>query len=289
MTWHEAAILGIVEGLTEYLPVSSTGHLLVAQRWMGIGEGNERAKEVANAFAICIQAGAILAVLGLYRGRVAAIGLGLLGRDPAGRRLAGRLAVGLFPAVVVGLTLEKQIKGTLFGGDQLGFWPIVAAWIVGGLGILGVAWWRRVGGRRSRIRGEDEVGEGLEQMTWKQALSIGMLQCVAVWPGVSRSLMTIVGGVLSGLRTPAAVEFSFLLGVLTLGGATLKDAVEFGPALLDHYGAGPLLIGLFFSTISAAISVKWMVGYLQRHGLELFGYYRIAVGVAVGIWLLRGD
>lgn len=291
MTLLEAAVLGIVEGVTEYLPVSSTGHLIVAQRWMGIGSGGDKAKEVADAFAICIQAGAILAVLGLYRGRVLLIGRGVLGRDRVGRNLACCLLAGLIPAVIVGLTLEKTIKRVLFGGESWGLWPIVAAWIAGGVGILVVA----IGNRRKRrLRldqdardDERDVGDSLEQMTWKQGLAIGLMQCIAVWPGVSRSLMTIVGGVISGLRTSAAVEFSFLLGVLTLGGATMKDALEFGPAMLELYGAGPLMMGMAASTLSAAITVTWMVNYLKRRGLELFGYYRIIIGVLVALWLLR--
>ena len=286
----QAFILGIIEGITEYLPISSTGHLLVAQHLMGIGTATPLDKAAADAFAICIQGGAILAVAGLYYKRVAKMVLGVCGRDPEGLRMALLILAGFLPAAVLGMLLNDWIEARLFG-----MWPIIFAWVVGGVLILGAARWSK------RKDGQTSTGMDLMEMTWKMALVIGVLQCVAMWPGTSRSLMTIVGGLLVGLSIRAAVEYSFLLGVLTLTAATAKKAVWkiegigeqydawFGGLrlLMDHYGALSLGVGVVAAAVSAALAVKWLVGYLQSHGLALFGWYRIAVGAAcAGVVLL---
>lgn len=271
----QALILGLVEGLTEYLPVSSTGHLLLAQRLMGI-----ESSTASDAFAICIQAGAILAVLGLYRQRVGQMTMGLLGRDQTGRRLLFNLVAAFVPAAVLGLMLEKPIKKYLFGGDAWGMWPIVAAWLVGGLAILAVSF------ARKRRGASPSTGLDLDQLTIRMALIVGVAQCIAMWPGVSRSLITIVGGVLVGLSLPAAVELSFLLGVITLTAATAYDTMKHGPEMLATYGATPLLIGFGAAWLSAVVAVQWMVGYLKSHGLEIFGWYRVLLAIAVAVWLL---
>ena len=271
----QALILGIVEGLTEYLPVSSTGHLLLAQRLMGI-ESNE----VSDAFAICIQAGAIIAVLGIYRARVAQMMLGLAGHNKTGRRLAFNLVAAFIPAAVLGFVLEKTIKKYLFGGDTWGLWPVVAAWLIGGLAILAVSFYRRRHGKSSAS------GLDLDHLTLRMAVIVGIAQCIAMWPGVSRSLITIVGGVLVGLSLPAAVELSFLLGVITLTAATAYDALKHGQEMLASYGPTPLLIGFVSAWISAVLAVKWMVGYLKSHGMEIFGWYRVLLATFVAVWLL---
>ena len=271
----QAFILGIVEGLTEYLPVSSTGHLLLAQRLMGI-----ESTTASDAFAICIQAGAIVAVLGLYRARVAQMAMGLLGRDKTGRSLFINLVSAFIPAAVLGLLLEKPIKKYLFGGDAWGMWPIVAAWFVGGLAILAVSL------SRKRRGASPATGLDLNQLTIKMALIVGFAQCIAMWPGVSRSLITIVSGVLVGLSLPAAVELSFLLGVITLTAATAYDALKHGSEMLETYGIVPLLIGFGAAWLSAVLAVKWMVGYLKSHGMEIFGWYRVVLAIAVAAWLL---
>lgn len=288
----QAFILGVIEGITEYLPISSTGHLLLAQHFMGIGTGDAVDKAAADAFAICIQGGAILAVLGLYYKRTLQMGMGLLGKDPEGLRLALVILAGFLPAAVLGLLFNDWIEAKLFSP-----WPITAALFVGGVAILAVSWNRKKKG----LRGE---GKDLMELTWKLALIIGLLQCVAMWPGTSRSLMTIVGGVLVGLSLRAAVEYSFLLGVLTLTAATVKKAIWpvsgegipqqydalFGGSQLmfDQYGAMPLVVGIVAATISAALAVKWLVSYLQRHGLEVFGWYRIGLSLIVGTLFATG-
>jgi undecaprenyl-diphosphatase len=284
----QAILLGIIEGITEYLPISSTGHLIVAQRLMGIGTMSEVDKLSADAFAICIQGGAILAVLGLYYKHVIRMIKGVFGQDPEGLKLAIAILIGFLPAAVLGILLNDIIEQKLFG-----MWPVIAAWIFGGIGIIWTVSWRR----KNPPRGN---GRDILKLAWQSALFIGLLQCVAMWPGTSRSLMTICGGLIVGLSVKAAVEYSFLLGVLTLTAATAKKAVWSiegagtqyeswlgGTRLMwDTYGPAPLIVGIIAAAISAAFAVKWLVTFLQSHGLQGFGYYRIFVGITVGILVL---
>ncbi len=279
MTTGQAAILGVVEGLTEYLPVSSTGHLLLAERIMGIGystsqsaKERERTKEASDAYTICIQAGAIIAVLGLYFLRVKQMILGLMGRDTEGRLMLINVAVGFLPAAVIGLLFNNIIKSYLFGP-----WPVVTAWFAGGVAILAVSW-----GLRGNHR-EAHSGMPLNELTWKMALIIGFAQCIAMWPGVSRSLVTIVAGLLVGMSMAAAVEFSFLLGVVTLGAATAYDGLLHGHIMLQTFNGTSLAVGVVFAFIAAVLSVKWMVSYLNNHGLAVFGYYRVALAVVTAV------
>ncbi len=267
MNWLQALILGVVEGITEYLPVSSTGHLLVAQEWMGL-----RGNSTADSYAIAIQLGAILAVLWLYRQRIRQMLMGLRGRDAQGRHMVACIIAAFVPAAIIGLIGEKTIKKVLFGVE-----PITAAWIVGGIGILALDRWVA----RRPTRGAD-----LESMTVRMALWIGLAQCVAMWPGDSRSLATIAAALLVGLSMPAAVEFSFLLGLITLGAATLLELVKDGAEMAAVLGADSMVIGLVTAFLSAIVAVKWMVAYLNRHGLAVFGWYRLALGVGVLAWLL---
>lgn len=286
----QAFILGVIEGITEYLPISSTGHLLVAQHLMGIGTASATEKAAADTFAICIQGGAILAVLGLYFKRVRQMLLGLVGRDPEGLKLVIAIIAGFLPAAFFGVLLDDWIESKLFKP-----WPITAAIFIGGAAILAITWWNRKNGVK-------KSGMELVELTWKMALVIGLLQCVAMWPGTSRSLMTIFGGLVVGLSVRAAVEYSFLLGVLTLTAATAKKAlwkvegldpmydVWFGGTKLmwETYGAVPLIIGIVAAAVSAALAVKWLVSYLQSHGLAVFGWYRIALAVIIGTLFATG-
>lgn len=267
MSIWEAVVLGIVEGITEYLPVSSTGHLLLTQRFLGIPPSAE-----ANAFAICIQAGAIVAVVLIYGKRVSQVLRGFLGRDSSGLRLGVNLLVAFLPAAVLGASFDDWIERHLFG-----LWPITLAWLVGGILILFVA-------RASRT-----TGRGIEDLSWKNALLIGLAQCVAMLPGTSRSLATILGGLFVGLTTVAAVEFSFLLGLLTLGAATVFKAVQQGDVMLATYGPTVLWAGFGAAWLSAMLAVKWMIGYLHRHGMAIFAMWRIGLGIVVAVLLLRGQ
>lgn len=265
MELWQALILGLVEGLTEYLPVSSTGHLLIAQRVLGIP-----ATEAANAYAIVIQAGAIVAVLGLYRRRVGELALGLVGKHALGRQLLIALLVAFVPAAVLGFLFDDAIERLLFGP-----WPIVAAWAAGGVLLLAIG---------GRLRGRP--GVELTQLTVRAAFWIGLAQCAALWPGVSRSMATILGGVALGLSLAAAVEFSFLLGLLTLGAATAYKLLSSGDVLLQSYGPLPLLVGFAAAWVSAVLAVRWMVEWLNRRGLAIFGWWRLLAAAIVAAWLL---
>ena len=285
LTLGQATVLGIVEGLTEYLPVSSTGHLLLAERVLGIGadpsataEQRARIEEATDAYTICIQIGAIIAVLGLYFRRVKQMLRGLQGKDPEGRQLFINIITGFLPAAVIGLLFNKLIKSYLFGT-----WPVIIAWFVGGVAILAVSRWKQKKGARSADKGRSII-----ELTWQMALIIGLIQCIAMWPGVSRSLVTIVGGLLVGLSLSAAVEFSFLLGLITLSAATGYDALKHGQIMLQTFDALSLAVGVIFAFIAALLSVKWMVGYLNRHGLAIFGYYRVALALVAGLLLVAG-
>ena len=275
MTILQAIILGLVEGITEYLPISSTGHLILAQWLLGLNEPGET-KHAADAMVIVIQGGAILAVLGLYRRRVGGMLRGLLGHDPPGRRLLGNLAIAFLPAAVVGPLLNDPIEQVLFRPL-----PILAALAVGGLVMIG---WRRIVPPPTTER-------SLDELTWRHALLIGAFQCLAMWPGTSRSMITILAGMLVGMRAARAAEFSFLLGVPTLAGACAwrltKDLAGEGPNLFETLGVAPVLVGFVVATIAAGLAVTWLVSFLARHGLALFGWYRLAL-VALMASLLAG-
>ncbi len=311
----QATLLGIVEGLTEYLPVSSTGHLIVAGYWMGLtrqtdepgpfgGRKLEKAPAI-DAFEIVIQLGAVLAVLGLYRKRVGQMVRGLMGRNEQGLRLAMYLFLAFLPAAAVGLALHHKIEEHLFGPV-----PVAMALAIGGVLMIVVEhyFWTR---RKDRIheatqtRSMMPVGSGragssgpvtlqtvqrvgsrftrIETVMLWQAVAIGVAQCLSLWPGTSRSMITILAALVVGLDMAAAAEFSFLLALPTLGAATLYSMAKHRHELMASAGAGGLLVGLVVSGIVAALAVKWFVSFLTRHGLMPFGVYRI---IAAGVLLL---
>ncbi len=269
MALQDAIILGVVEGLTEYLPVSSTGHLLLTQRLLGIGTTAE-SKVAADSYAIVIQIGAILAVVSLYRELILQILLGISGKSREGRQLLRNLLISFFPAAVVGLTLGQQIKALLFG-----LWPVTFAWFVGGILLV-----------TFRSKGSAALGNELKDLSPKQSLVIGVVQCAAAWPGTSRSLVTILGGRWMGLSVSSAVTYSFLLGMVTLGASTAYDSVQHGKEMVEAFGLPAMLVGIVVGWASAWLAVKWMVAYLQKHGLALFGFYRIGIAVVTAILLL---
>ncbi len=268
MNWWQSILIGLVEGLTEYLPVSSTGHILLTQKLLGLPS-----TESSKAFAVVVQVGAILAVVGLYFQRSRSLVEGLLGKNREGLLLLRNIMIAFLPAVAVGLLFEKRIDQYL-----LGLWPVTAAWLVGGVAILAVAWFKR-----NAAPGARRAGLQLEDITPQSAFLIGLMQCVAMWPGTSRSLMVIVGGLLMGLHMVAAVEFSFLLGMVTLSAASGYKALKFvkHPELLADYSVGTMLLGIVAAWIAAVLSVKWMVAWLQKRGITAFGYYRIGLAVVV--------
>ena len=286
----DAIVLGIIEGITEYLPVSSTGHLIIASWLMGLDE-NYRTKVAVDTFNIVIQGGAILAVLGLYRARVAQMIRGLLGRDKAGRKLFFNLVIAFLPAAMLGPFLDDIIEARLFKPI-----PVISALFLGGVLLLFIGkWQRRLLKLDTETTEDTEKDSGfldIESLSWRQALIIGLMQCVAMWPGTSRSMMTIVGGMVMGLRPKQAAEFGFLLGLPTLGGACAFKLLKVFTAddqtfITDLGGWMPLIVGLVVATISAMIAIRWLVAWLNRHGLGIFGWWRIGVAamLAVVIWI----
>lgn len=293
----QAAVLGLVEGVTEYLPVSSTGHLIIASDLMGLGR-SESARDAVDAFEIVVQGGAILAVLGLYWPRVWQMLKGLVGKDKAGLRLAINIIIAFVPAAVLGVLTHDWIKAHLFNPAS-----VLTALALGGVFMIALDRFKVGPMRRADARAEagedvpdEDRGHEIDDLTPIKALVVGVMQCVAMWPGTSRSMMTIVGGVLVGLRPKAAAEFSFLLGLPTLGGAclyslakNLKESHDAGtPNMIEVIGVVPIAVGLVVATVSAAIAVRWLVGFLNRHGLSVFGWYRLALCALLGGLLAAG-
>ncbi len=291
----QAFILGIVEGVTEYLPVSSTGHLILTSWLLGLGATPEHKKAI-DAFEIIIQAGAILAVVGLYRSTLWQMIRGVLWRVSArvpaashemdqGWILARNVVVAFMPAAVVGYLLAKQVKAHLFYP-----WPVVGALAVGGLLMLAIAPWQKRQMAQQRIGVPPRVQ--LANMNVIHALIIGCMQCLAMWPGTSRSLMTIVAGLLIGLRAVEAAKFSFLLGLITLCAASAKetyDIVQAGDT--EHFvqligGWLPLIMGVLAAWASAALAVDLFVTYLGRHTLAFFGWWRLLLAAGCAVYLL---
>lgn len=263
----DALVLGVVEGVTEYLPVSSTGHLIVAERLLGVSDGGE-ADEAIDAYTVIIQFGAILAVLVVSRERITGMLRGLAGRDADGRRLLTALLAAFVPAAVVFLLFGDLIDEYLLDPG-----PVAAALIAGGIAILVLTRWLR-----HRSSG---AGRALDELTVRSALAIGALQSLALWPGTSRSLVTILGGLLVGLSLAAAVEFSFLLGLVTLSAATFVAAAQDGGTVIDQFGIATPLIGIVAAAVAAFLAVRSFVAFLQRRELTAFGWYRIGFGVLV--------
>ncbi|MGJ8653220.1 MAG: undecaprenyl-diphosphate phosphatase [Opitutaceae bacterium] len=295
LNYTDAVVLGLVEGLTEYLPISSTGHLILANALLDLDgdtpmrdasgelilvtddDGTERPYtigEAAYAYTIVIQAGAIFAVLYVYWKTIWAIAMGCIGRDPKGRRLAINLIAAFIPAAVIGLLLDDLIEEKL--GDNI--MAVAGALVVGGIVMILVERWRKHG-QKAAIPPED--GPGLDELTLKKSVMIGFFQCVAMWPGTSRSMCTIVGGYIAGLSPAHAAEFSFLLGLITLSAASGYKFVSDGANMLSALQVGPVLVGCLVAFISAVLAVKWLVGYLSKHGLAAFGWYRIALAIVV--------
>jgi undecaprenyl-diphosphatase len=253
----KAVILGVVEGLTEFLPISSTGHLILAEQLLDF------TGERAQVFAIAIQTGAILAVCWEYRARLLGA-VAAFGREPAARRFFANLAIAFVPLAALGLLFGKQIKATLFHPI-----PVAIAFIVGGLVIL---WAER---RKHRI-----TVEKVDEMRWPDALKLGIAQAFALIPGMSRAGATIIGGLLFGLSRKAATEFSFFLAIPTLIAAGIYEMVKHR-ALFSADDLGLLAVGLIASFVSALLAVRALLRYISTHDFTVFAWYRIAFGVVV--------
>lgn len=282
ISYSDSVVLGLVEGLTEYLPVSSTGHLILANSFLGLDDEEPLVdtngdailnknfepltlKAAADAYAIVIQLGAIFAVAIIYWESLLKMLFGLIGKNPEGLRLLRNLIAAFLPAAIVGLLAHDFIERVLFGVV-----PVIAALFFGA--VLMVVVQRRFDKANAFACTRFTK---LSDMKVHSALLVGILQCVAMWPGTSRSMMTIIGGYAAGLKPADSAKFSFLLGLITLSAASLFKIVKDGDAVLRAISVGPLCLGMFVAFVAAAVSVKWFVGFLTRRGLVPFAYYRI--------------
>ncbi len=289
---RDSIVLGLVEGITEFLPVSSTGHLIIADHELGleadtpIHDANGEIvwykkpsakhpggipmtiKLAADTYIVIIQVGAIAAVVLLYYADLLGIVRGLLGRNEKGLRLLRNLIVAVFPAATLGFFLKDWIDDHLFSVQA-----VMIALVSGAVLMFAAENWRKKQVTRSRLEPAD--------LTVKQSFGIGIMQCLALWPGMSRSMVTMVGGYFSGLTPAKAAEFSFLVGLPTLAGAALLKAVSGGSAMIAVFGLPHALLGGVIAAISAGVAVKWLVSYLSRHGLNVFAFYRLILAVAL--------
>ena len=274
LTVLKAIVLGAVEGITEFLPISSTGHLLVAERLLDVGQ-NASTKLATDTYTVVIQLGAIAAVLLVSWRRVLTLVQGVVGRSASGRRILVALIASFVPTAVIGLLLDQPIEEHLLRPGV-----VAAAWIVGGLAILVFT---------ARYRSAQTNGRHLESITWQHAVIIGVTQSIAVaWPGTSRSLVTILAAVLLGYSLSAAVEYSFILGLATLGAAAVYKLGKDGSVVVDTFGVANPVIGMVVAFITALFAVKWMVAYLNRHDMTVFAGYRIIAGSVTLVLLVTG-
>jgi undecaprenyl-diphosphatase len=264
-----ALLLGIVEGLTEFLPISSTGHLIIVSDWLDLTDEKDK------VFDIVIQLGAILAVCWEYRARFARAFSGLA-RDPVQQRFAMNLLVAFLPAAFVGFAFQSAIKRFLFNPLS-----VAIALVVGGVVIFAIErWYHRHGAPRVT---------DVDRMTWRDAFKVGLAQCFALIPGTSRSGATIMGGMVFGLSRQVATEFSFFLAVPIMFAATGYQLVKYR-ALFTMADLGPFAVGFVVSFVAALLAVKGLIRYVAHHDFRAFAWYRIVLGMAVIAWFAwRGD
>ncbi|KXU35544.1 hypothetical protein AXK11_06015 [Cephaloticoccus primus] len=305
----DAIILGLVEGVTEFLPVSSTGHLILTNQFLRLDSGQPLSdaagqplwhkapspenpsgepltlKLAADTYTVVIQIGAILAVLSLYWSRCVLMLRGLMGRDRAGLLLLRNLVLAFVPVALVGLAASDLIEHYLFS---------VATVLIGLVGgavlMLWAERWRRaqvakhataVQSAPAAPRAEKEPA----QLSPREALKIGLIQCFALWPGASRSMLTIVGGYWAGLSPAKAAEFSFLVGLPVLAGAAILKGWRSGPAMIEVFGWSSVLLGVAVAAASAALAVKFLIKILTRHGLSAFALYRLLLATTIALTL----
>lgn len=291
----DAIVLGVVEGVTEFLPISSTGHLIIANELLGlesdrqlVAPGGEplwhrkpskenpagealTLKLAADTYAVVIQVGAIAAVVLLYWHQFVNMLLGLFGRSSAGVRLLRNVLLAFLPVATLGFLLHDLIDRYLFSVHA-----VIAALVGGALLMLWAERWRRANSSGVGFSKGDPA-----DLSPRKALGIGLAQCLALWPGTSRSMVTIVGGYLAGLAPVKAAEFSFLVGLPTLAGAAVYKAYKSGPAMIEVFGWSSVLLGGFVAAVSAALAVKFLVTFLSRNGLAVFAYYRLVLAAVL--------
>lgn len=258
----QAVFLGVVEGVTEFLPISSTGHLIIAGQLIGF-EGAS-----ASVFEVVIQLGAILAICVLYARKLLTVAFGLTS-DPGAQRFAIAVIIAFLPAAVLGLLLHDFIKDVLFS-------PMVvcASLVLGGVAILAIEKWRP----------ETTVAE-VENLTPMTALQIGLFQCLAMIPGVSRSGATILGALMLGVERKTAAEFSFFLAIPTMLGATTLDLWK-ARDILNPDDSAIIAVGFVAAFLSAIVVVRWLVNFVSHHGFAVFGWYRIVFGTLLAAYFL---
>jgi undecaprenyl-diphosphatase len=269
----KAVILGLVEGFTEFLPISSTGHLILVADLLDFND------EKSKAFNVIIQFGAILAVCWEYRQKLISVVTGIASRKVS-QRFAMNVIIATIPAIVLALIFGEYIKSALFSPI-----PVATALIVGGF----IIFWAEARQKKS----ESEVGSGVlisrdidsvDDLNWRDALKIGLAQCAALIPGTSRSGATIIGGMLFGLPRKVATEFSFFLAIPVIAGATLYELIKLRDVLGDTSWStfGPVLVvGFVVSFVSAFACIRWLIRYVATHDFKAFAWYRIIFGVLV--------
>ena len=257
-----AGILGLIEGLTEFIPVSSTGHLLLAGHFLGF-------ESAGKTFEVVIQLGAVLAIITLYAAKLWQV-FSTAHRDPVAMRFIVSVALAFIPAVVIGVLAHDFIKQVLFESTRL----IAVMLILGGVVLLFV----------DRLA-PPAVHLDATQIPFRKALAIGFIQCLAMVPGVSRSGSTIVGALMLGVEKRAAAEFSFFLSMPTMAGAFAYDLYK-NRDVLDFSALSDIAVGFVFAFITALMVVRWVLGYVSQHGFAVFGWWRIIVGsvVLIAIW-----
>ncbi|WP_340526104.1 undecaprenyl-diphosphate phosphatase [Cupriavidus necator] len=280
----KAVILGIVEGLTEFLPISSTGHLILAGQLLDFND------EKGKIFAIVIQLGAILAVCWEFRARIGDVVRGL-GSDPQAQRFAANVVIASVPAIVLAFIFGKWITTHLFNPIT-----VAMAFIVGGVVILLAEWRDARRGTVSHPQGNAlleaaKAGapriESVDDLHWRDALKVGLAQCFALVPGTSRSGATIIGGMLFGLSRQVATEFSFFLAIPVIFGATVYELYK-ERALLNGNDLGIFAVGFVFAFLSAFLCVRWLLRFVATHDFKPFAWYRIAFGIVVLVTAYSG-
>jgi undecaprenyl-diphosphatase len=316
----DAIVLGVVEGVSEFLPISSTGHLIIATHVLGLESQQQlvdasgrplwlkapiaerkigklsAAKtwllglvgitpkvdhpegvpltiaSAAITYNVVIQFGAIAAVALLYWSQLVAMARGAFGRDVAGLRLLINVMVAFVPAAAIGLLAHDWIDAHFNTG------AVILAQALGACLMLFAEFWRR---RHFRVHSTDD---GLDRLPLHVAAGIGTMQVLSLWPGMSRSMTTIVGGYFGGLEPRKSAEFSFLLGFVTLTAASAYKGAQNGAAMIQVFGWTHVLLGCAVAAVTAAICVRWLVGWLSRHGLAAFAYYRLALAAVLAVW-----
>lgn len=265
----KAFLLGIVEGLTEFLPVSSTGHLILVGEWINFTSTESK------VFEVVIQLGAIFAVMWIFRARIAQLLQGVFARNPVEVSFMRNLLIAFLPAAVIGGLFIKQIKVLFFHPGV-----VAVTLVLGGLIMLWV--------ERGRTGGQQDIKPGtvtsLEAITWRQALVVGFAQCLAMVPGTSRSGSTIIGGMLAGIERKTATEFSFFLAMPTMLAAALYDTYKHAAELSQH-DMTAIAVGFLAAFLSALLIVRAVLAFVSKHTYRVFGWYRIILGLVVAFFV----